>query len=57
MCDLLIWDEDIKAKIENEDENIMNSEVESMEAMDYLKELYESKKKSKNVKNKLNKRI
>ena len=50
-CNLFIWDEDMGEKGENEDESIMKSELE---VVGYLKVMYEdSKKKNKNLKNKL----
>lgn len=54
MCDLFIWDEDLRPKFGNEDENIMNSELEVMASMGYMKTLYEkSRKKNKNLNTKL----
>ena len=50
-CNLFIWDEDMREKMGNEDESSMKSELE---AVGYLKVMYEdSKKKNKNLKNKL----
>ena len=50
-CNLFIWDEDMVAKSGNEDGSMMKSE---MEAMGYLKVMYEdSKKKNKTLKSKL----
>ena len=50
-CNLFIWDEDTGENIGNEDESNMISELE---VVGYLKVMYEdSKKKNKNLKNKL----
>lgn len=53
---MFIWDKDIGARSKNEDGSTLNSELEAMEVMGFLKELYEdtkNKNKNKNLKTKL----
>lgn len=53
-CNMFIWEEDLGAKSGNEDGSIMNSELEIMASMEYMKTLCEeSRKKNKNLKTKL----
>lgn len=53
-CNLFLWDEDLGEKYGNADGSIMNSKLEVMVSMGYMKTLYEeSRKKNKNLKTKL----